>query len=86
MPLMCTENPGRYAGSALLWISVVNYCLPVIVLNRVNVLIYFQYLFEQIPLRQAGSDKDYMADMRPWSERYRTYEEKKQQRCRSMYG
>ncbi|MDE6518223.1 MAG: IS66 family transposase [Acetatifactor sp.] len=54
--------------------------------NRVNVPVYLQYLFEQIPLRRAEGDKEYMADMMPWSESYRTYEEKKQQQRRSMYG
>ena len=54
--------------------------------NRVNVPIYLQYLFEQIPLRRAEGDKEYMADMMPWSESYRRYEEKEQQQRRTMYG
>ena len=54
--------------------------------NNANVPIYLQYLFEQIPLHRAGGDKDYMADMIPWSEKYRVYEEKKQQQRRSVYG
>ena len=54
--------------------------------NHANVPIYLQYLFEQIPLRRAGDDKDCMADMMPWSEGYKAYEEKKQQQHRSVYG
>ena len=54
--------------------------------NRANVSIYLQYLFEQIPLRRAGGEKDFTADMMPWSEAYRAYEEKGQQQRRSMYG
>ena len=54
--------------------------------NHANVPIYLQYLFEQIPLRRAGDDKDCMADMMPWSEGYKAYEEKKQQQRRSVYG
>ena len=54
--------------------------------NQANILIYLQYLFEQIPLRRMGGDKDFMADMVPWSEAYRTYEEKKQQQRQSLYG
>ena len=54
--------------------------------NRANIPIYFQYLFEQIPLRRMEGDKEFMADMVPWSEAYRTYEEKKQQQRQSLYG
>lgn len=54
--------------------------------NQANIPIYLQYLFEQIPLRRAEGDKDFMADMMPWSEAYRTYEEKKQQQRQSLYG
>ena len=54
--------------------------------NRANVSIYLQYLFEQIPLRRAEGEKDFTADMMPWSEAYRAYEEKKQLQRRSMYG
>lgn len=53
--------------------------------NQANIPIYLQYLFEQIPLRRAGGDQDFMADMMPWSEAYRTYEEKKQQQRQSLY-
>lgn len=34
----------------------------------------------------AGGDKDFMADMMPRSEAYRTYEEKKQLQRQSLYG
>ena len=51
-----------------------------------TVLIYLRYLFEQIPLRRAGGDKDFMADMVPWSEAYRAYEDKKQLQRQSLYG
>jgi len=54
--------------------------------NQANIPIYLQYLFEQIPLRRAGGDQDFMADMMPWSEAYRAYEEKKQQQRQSLYG
>ncbi|MCH5260956.1 MAG: IS66 family transposase [Lachnospiraceae bacterium] len=54
--------------------------------NHANVLIYLQYLFEQIPLRREGDDKDFMSDMMPWSEAYRTYEDKKQLQRQSLYG
>lgn len=54
--------------------------------NHANVLIYLQYLFDQIPLRRAGGDKDFMADMMPWSEAYRTYEGEKQKQRQSLYG
>lgn len=54
--------------------------------NRVNILIYLQYLFEQIPQRRAGGEKEFMADMMPWSEAYKGYEKRKQQERRSLYG
>lgn len=54
--------------------------------NHANVLIYLQYLFEQIQLCRAGVDKDFMSDMLPWSEAYRAYEDKKQLRRQSLYG
>lgn len=54
--------------------------------NHANVLIYLQYLFEQIPLRRARGDEDFMADMMPWSEAYRMYEDKKQLQRQSLYG
>ena len=54
--------------------------------NKVNVLYYLQYLFEQIPLRRARGDTGFMADMMPWSEAYRGYERDKQQGQRSMFG
>lgn len=54
--------------------------------NQANIPIYLQYLFEQIPLRQSGGDKDFMVDMMLWSETYRTYEEKKQRQRQSLYG
>lgn len=54
--------------------------------NQADIPIYLQYLFEQIPLRRAGGGQDFMADMMPWSEAYRTYEGKKQQQRQSLYG
>lgn len=54
--------------------------------NHANVLIYLQYLFEPIPLRRARGDEDFMADMMPWSEAYRMYEDKKQLQRQSLYG
>lgn len=54
--------------------------------KHANVLIYLQYLFEQIPLCRAGGDRDFMADMMLWSEAYRMYEAKKQLQRRSLYG
>ncbi len=54
--------------------------------NQANIPIYLQYLFEQIPLRRMEGDQDFMADMVPWSEAYKTYEEKKQQQRQSLYG
>lgn len=54
--------------------------------NHANVLIYLQYLFDQIPLRRAGGDKDFMSDMMPWSEAYRAYEDKRQLQRQSLYG
>jgi len=54
--------------------------------NHANVPIYLQYLFDQIPLCRAGGDKDFMADMMPWSKAYRTYEGEKQRQCQSLYG
>ena len=54
--------------------------------NRVNVQYYLQYLFEQIPLRRARGDKDFMADMMPWSDAYRQYEREKRQQQQSMFG
>lgn len=53
--------------------------------NRANVRYYLQYLFEQIPLRRARGDRDFMADMMPWSDAYRKYEERKRQQQQSMY-
>lgn len=54
--------------------------------NHANVLIYLQYLFDQIPLRRAEGDKDFMTDMMPWSEAYRIYEGEKQKQRQSLYG
>lgn len=54
--------------------------------NRVNILICLQYLFEQIPQRRAGGEKEFMADMMPWSEACKGYEKRKQQERRSLYG
>ena len=42
--------------------------------NHVNVLYYLQYLFEQIPLRRKRGEKEFMADMMPWSDAYTEYE------------
>lgn len=54
--------------------------------NKVNVLYYLQYLFEQIPLRRAKGDTGFMADMMPWSEAYREYERGKQQGRQALFG
>lgn len=54
--------------------------------NQADVPIYLQYLFDRIPLRRAEGGKDFMADMMPWSEAYKTYEEKKQLKRQSLYG
>lgn len=53
--------------------------------NQANVRYYLQYLFEQIPLRRARGDRDFMADMMPWSDAYRKYEERKRQQRQSMF-
>ena len=53
--------------------------------NNVNVLYYLQYLFEQIPLRRQRGDKNFMADMMPWSEAYKAYERHKQKQRQSMF-
>ncbi len=54
--------------------------------NNVNVLYYLQYLFEQIPLRRQRGERDFMADMMPWSEAYKEYERHKQKQRQSMFG
>lgn len=54
--------------------------------NNVNVLYYLQYLFEQIPLRRQRGDKDFMADMMPWSEKYKEYERDKQKQRQSLFA
>lgn len=54
--------------------------------NRANVQYYLQYLFEQIPLRRARGDKDFMADMMPWSEAYREYEKGKLRQQQTLFG
>ena len=54
--------------------------------NHANVQYYLQYLFEQIPLRTARGDKDFMADMMPWSEAYREYEKGKLRQQQSLFG
>ena len=54
--------------------------------NQANVRYYLQYLFEQIPLRRARGDTDFMADMMPWSDSYKEYEVKKCQEQKSMFG
>ena len=53
--------------------------------NHANVQYYLQYLFEQIPLRRARGDKDFMADMMPWSETYREYEKEKHRRQQTLF-
>ena len=53
--------------------------------NNVNVLYYLQYLFEQIPLRRQRGEKEFMADMMPWSEAYKEYERHKQKQRQSMF-
>ena len=53
--------------------------------NNVNVLYYLQYLFEQIPLRRQRGDKEFMADMMPWSEVYKEHERHKQKQRQSMF-
>ena len=54
--------------------------------NHVNVRYYLQYLFEQIPLRRARGDKDFMADMMPWSDAYREYEKEKHMQQQTVFG
>ena len=54
--------------------------------NHVNVQYYLQYLFEQIPLRRARGDTDFMADMMPWSEAYRKYEKEKLRQQQTLFG
>ena len=54
--------------------------------NQANVRYYLQYLFEQIPLRRARGDTDFMDDMMPWSDSYKEYEVKKSQEQKSMFG
>ena len=54
--------------------------------NHVNVQYYLQYLFEQIPLRRARGDTGFMADMMPWSDAYRQYEEVRRQQRQSLFG
>lgn len=54
--------------------------------NHVNVHYYLQYLFEQIPLQRIRGDKDFMADMMPWSEAYREYEEEKHRQQQTLFG
>lgn len=53
--------------------------------NHVNVQYYLQYLFEQIPLRRARGDTGFIADMMPWSDAYRQYEEMRCQRRQSLF-
>ena len=54
--------------------------------NHVNVPYYLQYLFEGIPLRRDRGDKDFMADMMPWSEAYREYEKGKIRGQQTLFG
>ena len=54
--------------------------------NHVNVQYYLQYLFEQIPLRRARGEQDFMADMMPWSEAYQKYEKGKQRQQQTLFG
>ena len=54
--------------------------------NHVNVQYYLQYLFEQIPLRMARGDKDFMKDMMPWSEVYQEYESGKRRQQQTLFG
>ena len=53
--------------------------------NNVTVLYYLHYLFEQMPLRCQRGDKNFMADMMPWSEAYKAYERHKQKQRQSMF-
>jgi hypothetical protein len=54
--------------------------------NHANVQYYLQYLFEQIPLRRAGGDTGFMAEMMPWSDAYREYERCKRKQQQSLFG
>ena len=54
--------------------------------NQINVHCYLQYLFEQIPLRRARGDTDFMADMMPWSEAYKDYEAQKRREQQAKFG
>ena len=54
--------------------------------NHVNVQYYLQYLFEQLPLRRARGEQDFMADMMPWSEAYQKYEKGKQRQQQTLFG
>lgn len=42
--------------------------------NGVNVMIYLRYLLEEMPKHSSDSNRDYLADMVPWSTAYKTYE------------
>ena len=43
--------------------------------NSVNVMIYLRYLIEEMPKHSSDTNRDYLADMVPWSTAYKTYEE-----------
>ena len=43
--------------------------------NSVNVMIYLRYLLEEMPKHSSDTNRDYLADMVPWSTAYKTYEE-----------
>ena len=46
--------------------------------NKVNVYLYLKYLLERIPehldANGAIKDRDFLPDMMPWSDAYKTYE------------
>ena len=42
--------------------------------NKANVLAYLKYLLEEMPKHKDDSSREYLADMTPWSDKYRQYE------------
>ena len=57
--------------------------------NGVNVMIYLRYLLEEMPKHFSDSNRQYLADMTPWSETYKSYESgylsSKKRLCQNMF-
>lgn len=54
--------------------------------NGANVYYYLLYLLEEVPRHLSGTDKSFLDDMMPWSEKYREYERNRIKKTGMEYG